>query len=160
MNVRTTSVEYRKPKLVVFVRFFFPTENRLVFVVFRLGKINLTGKPTRFLSVGFFPVPYPNKAFISLWKPIHFFLIHAPHATQPAHMPIARTQATTRNSITVRIAARHTEAEQWQQASAVAQGTVRRETASDKSGRMQTEVLASSVAALLSHSDSRRLPTV
>ena len=74
------------------------------------------------------------------------------------------TQPTYRNSIAARIAVRHTEPQRWHPAAAaVAQGTgqVHRETARDKSCRMQTAaVRASSSAALLSHCGSCPLPTI
>ena len=82
------SVVNRKPKLAFFGRFFVGFSNRKPTFICRLFGWKNKPKPKNRLgfSRSVFPhVPYPNKAFTSVWKSLCNFWIHAPHATQSAH---------------------------------------------------------------------------
>ena len=135
----------RKPKVVSFGRFFlsfFLTENRLFFLAFFIEE-NETRKPARFFSIGFIsPVPYLNNAFISVWKPRYFVWIrYTRRSQQTAHSQHA-VHTPQPNSSTARRSSRgnRQKQQQQQQQSHRAHGKVRRETARDKSRRVQTSV--------------------
>ena len=113
LNISVVSVVNRKPKFVFFGRFFVGFSNRQPTCIGRFVGWKKKPKPENRLGFSrsfFSPVLYPNKAFISVWKPLYNFYFLDTCATRDtaSTQPKASTQPTFRNSIAVRIAARHT----------------------------------------------------